>query len=59
MSFNIATGQPSGAPKPFINEFKWNPKSNAPEKDPSVEIQIHDSMGYQAFPFDVKKAFSK
>ena len=59
MSFNIATGQPSGAPKPFINEFKWNPKANAPEKDPAVEIQIFDAMGYQAFPFDLKKAFSK
>lgn len=59
MSFNINTGQPSGAPEPFINEFKWNSKAKAPEKEPSVEIQIIGAMGYQAFPFNIEKAFSK
>lgn len=59
MSFDIGKGQQIGAPKPFINEFKWNPKNNAPDKDPSVEIQFYDGMGYQAFPFDVNKAFKK
>lgn len=55
--FDMKAGKPTGSPKPVINEFKWNPKSGAPEKTPSVEIQIFDSMGYQSFPFSVQKAF--
>lgn len=39
------------APSPFINEFKWG------AKEPSVEIRLFDTMGYQAMPFDVQKAF--
>ena len=28
------------------------------EKEPSVEIQLHNTSGYQAWPFSVKKAFT-
>lgn len=59
MVFDINKGVAIGAPRPFINEFKWDPNAIAPEKEPSVEIQIFDAMGYQAFPFDVEKAFGK
>ena len=38
-------------PSPVIDEFKWL------AKEPSVEIILHGAEGYQAFPFDVKKAF--
>lgn len=37
----------------MIDEFKWG------EKEPSVEIVLHGAEGYQAFPFDLKKAFHK
>ncbi len=59
MAFDVSKGVSIGSPKPFINEFKWNPNSAAPEKEPAVEIQIMDAMGYQAFPFSVERAFSK
>lgn len=59
MDINISTGLSSGASKPIINEFKWNPNQKAPNKEPSVEIQMIGAMGYQAFPFSVEKAFSK
>ena len=59
MSFDIASGKAGGRPQPFINEFKWNPNAKTPEKEPAVEIQLHDAMGYQAFPFSVTSAFSK
>ena len=36
---------------PYLMEFKWG------EKEPSVEIKLNDTMGYQAMPFDVEKAF--
>ncbi len=45
---------------PILQEFKWNPKSNAPDKDPSVEIQFHGTpIGYQAFPFDIDMALGQ
>ena len=40
------------APNPFIEEFKWG------AKEPSVEIQLLDTMGYQAMPISVEKAFN-
>ena len=49
--FDLATGAFLSAPKPFINEFKWG------AKEPSVEIQVIDSTGYQAMPFSLTKAF--
>ncbi len=45
---------------PVLQEFKWNPKANAPEKEPSVEIQLHGTpIGYQALPFDVDLALGQ
>lgn len=55
--FDLKTGAFLSAPSPYINEFSWNPKSPAPQKEPAVEIQIHDAQGYQAFPFSLLKAF--
>ena len=39
------------APNPVINEFKWG------AKEPSVEIRIKSSLGYQAMPVSLEKAF--
>ncbi|WP_295480013.1 aryl-sulfate sulfotransferase [uncultured Sutterella sp.] len=39
------------APHPVIDEFKWG------EKEPAVEIRIKSSLGYQAMPINVQKAF--
>ena len=36
---------------PFITEYNWG------EKEPAVKIRLNDTMGYQAFPFDVTKLF--
>lgn len=36
---------------PWLQEFDWG------KTEPSVEIRIHDSLGYQATPVDLKKAF--
>ena len=52
-NFDIATGAFKSDPAPFINEFKWG------AKQPSVEIQLMDTTGYQAMPFSVQKAFTK
>lgn len=40
------------APHPFIDEFKWG------ETKPAVEIQLLDTMGYQAMPISAEKAFN-
>ena len=40
------------APHPYIEEFKWG------AKEPSVEIQLLDTMGYQAMPVSLDKAFN-
>ncbi len=40
------------APNPAIDEFKWG------ETVPSVEIRIKSSLGYQAMPVSVEKAFN-
>lgn len=45
-------GKAVGVPSPYLQEFKWG------EKEPSVEIRINNSMGYQAMPFSAQKAFS-
>ncbi len=50
--FDLQTGAMKGLPNPYIDEFKWG------AKEPSVEIQIFNTTGYQAMPFDVKKAFT-
>ena len=48
----LVKGKAVGAPNPYLMEFKWG------SKDPAVEIRINGSMGYQAMPFRVQKAFS-
>ncbi|SUX09286.1 arylsulfotransferase [Campylobacter sputorum subsp. bubulus] len=53
LKIDIAKGLLLSNPHPSIVEFKWG------AKEPSVEIQLHDTMGYQAFPISVEKAFSK
>lgn len=47
----LVAGKAVGAPSPYLQEFKWG------EKEPSVEIRINNSMGYQAMPFRVQEAF--
>ncbi|MDR2173182.1 MAG: aryl-sulfate sulfotransferase [Burkholderiales bacterium] len=51
-SYNVSGGFTS-APNPYLMEFKWG------AKEPSVEIQLSNTTGYQAMPFSLKKAFSK
>ncbi len=51
--FDLATGAFKSDPNPYLMEFKWG------AKEPSVEIQLKDTTGYQALPFSVEKAFSK
>lgn len=46
------SGQIQTLMHPYITEFDWG------AKDPSVIIKIKSSMGYQAFPFDLNKAFN-
>ena len=36
---------------PFLAEYKWG------EQEPSVLMSFRDTMGYQAWAFDLKKAF--
>ena len=38
---------------PYITEYRWG------ETKPAVEIKLWDSMGYQAFPIHLDKAFSQ
>ena len=52
-NFNFKTGAFESAPNPYIDEFKWG------SKEPSVEIQLKNTSGYQAMPVDLKKAFSQ
>ena len=52
-NFDLASGAFTSAPNPFINEFKWG------AKEPSVEIQLKNCTGYQAWPFSVQKALSQ
>ena len=41
------------SPNPVINEFKWGSTT------PSVRIQLKDTMGYQAIPISLQKAFGQ
>ena len=51
-AFNFKTGAFESAPNPYINEFKWG------AKEPSLEIQLENTSGYQAMVVDVEKAFN-
>ena len=39
-------------PHPYLAEYKWG------ETDPAVLMRFNDTMGYQAWPFFVEKAFN-
>lgn len=51
--YNLKTGAFATAPNPTIFEFKWGSTT------PSVEIQLKDCTGYQAWPFSIEKAMSQ
>ncbi|EAI7252901.1 aryl-sulfate sulfotransferase [Campylobacter lari] len=52
MAFDLSKGIAIGEPKPEIDEFKWG------AKEPSVQIRFSGaSVGYQAMPIDLEKAF--
>ncbi len=51
--YDIKIGAFRSDPNPYLMEFKWG------AKEPSVEIQLKDTTGYQALPFSIEKAFSK
>ena len=52
-TYHFKTGAFESAPNPYINEFKWG------AKEPSVEIQLKGTSGYQAMPVDINKAFGQ
>ena len=51
--FDLGTGAMKGLPNPYLEEFRWG------ETKPAVEIQLHNTSGYQAFPISLEKAFSQ
>ena len=51
--FDLGTGAMKGLPNPYMEEFRWG------ETEPAVEIQLHNTSGYQAFPISLEKAFSQ
>ena len=51
--FDLGTGAMKGLPNPYLEEFRWG------ETEPAVEIQLHNTSGYQAFPISLEKAFSQ
>ena len=51
-NYDLKTGGLASAPNPYLDEFEWG------AKEPSVEIQLKNTTGYQAFAFDVNKAFN-
>ena len=52
-SFDLASGAFTSMPNPYIEEFKWG------AKDPAVEIQLKNCMGYQVIPISLEKAFNQ
>ena len=48
----LKPGEIGKSPSPWIEEFKWGSKT------PSVRIHFKNTMGYQAIPVSVEKAFS-
>ena len=52
VSMNSKGTAKPGRITPYITEYRWG------ETTPSVEIKLFDTMGYQAFPISVEKAFS-
>lgn len=50
-NYDLKTGGLTSKPNPYIDEFEWG------STVPSIEIQLQSTTGYQAFVFDVAKAF--
>ncbi len=48
----LKPGEKPGSAHPWIEEFKWG------KTEPAVEIKLNDTMGYQALPIDLNKAFN-
>ena len=51
-NYDLKTDGLTSAPNPYLDEFEWG------AKEPAVEIQLKNTTGYQAFVFDVDKAFN-
>ncbi|MBM6704383.1 aryl-sulfate sulfotransferase [Sutterella massiliensis] len=51
-NYDLKTGGLTSAPNPYLDEFEWGSTT------PAVEIQLKNTTGYQAFAFDVNKAFN-
>ena len=51
-NYDLKTGGLTSAPNPYLDEFEWG------ATEPAVEIQLKSTTGYQAFAFDVNKAFN-
>ena len=51
-NYDLKTGGLTSAPNPYLDEFEWG------STVPAVEIQLKNTTGYQAFAFDVHKAFN-
>lgn len=49
----LRPGELPKSPSPWIEEFKWGSTT------PSVRIQLIDTMGYQAIPVSLEKAFGQ
>lgn len=49
----LKPGEIGKSPSPWIEEFKWGSTT------PSVRIQLKDTMGYQAIPISLQKAFGQ
>ncbi|MBM6705233.1 aryl-sulfate sulfotransferase, partial [Sutterella massiliensis] len=47
-----SAGRKQGRIHPVITEYRWG------ETKPAVKIKLWDTMGYQAFPIHIEKAFS-
>ena len=50
--YDLKTGGFASDPNPYLSEFEWG------ADEPAFEMQIKDAQGYQAFAFDVNKAFN-
>ena len=51
-TFDVTTGAFVSMPNPVLTEFDWKTKKKL------IEFKMHDTTGYQAFVFDVNKAFN-
>ena len=49
----IGIGAFTSSPNPYLCEFNWG------AKEPSVEIQLKNTTGYQAMPFSIEKALGQ